>query len=224
MLFPSDAFARAGIFDQSVAACEDWDFVIRLVRAGYRFSRLNREVFYYRRLPSSASNQVYRMLASGLEVVRRCHHPDPRLSYDIHEDGYARENLDSNLLNYHAACMGLSSLSSDTEAFDHILRSLNVPTEVDWTEFGKIYRSSAWWNSLAIDADQPRILQEAQSRAATLIRQYAGEQHWGRDMIMGILIPDFMELLLRPGPKKALRLFREWKRGTQIIDELDAGL
>jgi glycosyltransferase involved in cell wall biosynthesis len=222
MLFPSDAFARAGIFDQSVAACEDWDFVIRLVRAGYRFSRLNREIFYYRRLPSSASNQVHRMLASGLEVVRRCHNPDTRVSGDLYAEGYDRARMEVNLLHYHAACMGLSSLSSDAESFSHILRSLKVPADPDWTGFGKTYRVWTWWNSLAIDGDQRALILAAQTRAVALIRQYASDEPWCRDMFMSILTPDFMDLLRRPGPGKALRLLREWKMAREMASKTTA--
>lgn len=216
ILFPTNAFDRIGKFDQSVASCEDWDFIIRMARAGYRFNKVNQEIFYYRRLPSSASNQVYRMLASGLEVVRRCHNPDARVSTDLYADGYNRASMDVNLLNYHAASMGLSSLTSDAESFAHILRSLNVPADADWTGFGKTYRVSTWWNSLAIDGDQRALILAAQTRAVALISQYAGEEPWCRDMIMSILTPDFMELLRRPGPGKALRLLREWKMARAI--------
>jgi len=220
ILFPTDAFARIGRFDQTVASCEDWDFVIRLARAGYRFIRLNREIFYYRRLLSSASNQAYRMLVSGCEVIRRCHERDGRITGDLYADGYNKEQRDANLLYYHAVCMGISSLSSNTDIFREIVHSVRAPVNADWVEFGKAFRLSVWWNSLAVEGDQEQLIREAQSRSISLIKQTAGHQEWCRNMVLGILSPDFRELLLRPGPRKALRLFREWKMARQIVDQL----
>ncbi len=221
ILFPTDAFNRVGSFDQSVASCEDWDFVIRLARVGYRFTALNREVFYYRRLLASASNQVTRMLASGLEVVRRCHYGDSRVIGDLYADGYQNDRIDLNLFYYHAACLGLAVLSPTPNAFQDVMRSIKVPLNVNWVEFRRIFCQSIWWNSLAVDGDQSDLVLEAQARGVSLIKLFAGDQKWHRDMVLSILSPDFRQLLLRPGPKKALRLFREWRMARQIAGQIN---
>ena len=220
VLFPTEAFARIGNFDQAVASCEDWDFLIRMARAGYRFTGLNREVFYYRRLPTSASNQVRRMLDSGLEVIRRCHNPDLRVRDDLYAEGFRADDLVHNLLGYHASCLGLASLSTNDENFVHILKSIQVPAHVNWKEFGKKFRVSLRWNSLARDGEQEVIIRQAYKNVLHSIRLHAADQPWCRDMIFGMLSPDFTELLLRPGPKKALRLLREWKAARTIADDL----
>lgn len=211
ILFPSDAFARVGRFDQAVAGCEDWDFVIRLARAGYRFNRHSREVFRYRRLPASASNQVLKMHRSGLEVVRRCHFNDPRVVNDNYPQGYEQHRLDLNMFLYHLASLGLAALDPAPDNFRQIIAEARPPAGVNWTEAVATFRQSLWWNSLAVQGEHYRVMEEASSRAMQLFKEQARQYGWCQDMVTVMLKPDLMQLLRRPGPKKALRLFREWQ-------------
>lgn len=221
IIFPTNAFSRIGDFDQSVAGCEDWDFIIRMARAGYKFRKLNREILYYRRRYASASNQANKMLASGLEVIRRAYNRDSRVTGDRYADGYSKAGQEASLFNYYGACMGLASLYTDPDVFKGILQSVTIPGNVNWTRFGEELRQSIWWNSFAVSGNRLSVMLQAQTRGVSLIKQVAREQEWCRDMIMGILSPDFRQLLLRPGPKKALRLYREWKLARQIYEQLD---
>ncbi len=219
ILFPTDAFEKVGLFDQDVAGCEDWDFIIRLARTGYCFSGINKEVFYYRRVPLSASNQAMKMLFSGLEVIRRCHMGDPRVQGDLFSEGYRSNDLDNNLFSYQAACFGASLLSTGDEC-QKILHALKIPAKPDWKKFGEAFRKSIWWNSLAGGGKQRELILEAQIRCVNLIREVAGHHDWSEKMIGSVLFPDFAELLQRPGPQKAWRLLREWQLARQIYKKV----
>ncbi len=220
ILFSSDAFEKVGDFDQSVAACEDWDFIVRLARAGYCFKYVNKEVFYYRRIRSSASNQANRMLSSGLEVVHRCHRKDIRIKEDLFPDGYRRNDLENNLFYYYAVCMGLASLSDDADCVKEIIQSIKLPPTPDWRKFGNAYRLSLWWNSLAIVGNKEDIICNAQINCVQSINELFEEEIWCKEMAMSIISPDFRQLIFRPGPKKALRLYREFKLAKKIIEKM----
>jgi len=219
ILFPTDAFEKIEGFDQSVAGCEDWDFVIRLARTGYNFTGINKEVFYYRRVPFSASNQVTKMLESGLEVIRRCHDRDPRVQGDLYGEGYRSNDLDKNLFNYQAACLASSLFASGGES-EVILRALKVPAKPDWKEFGEAFRKSIWWQSLAAGANQRELILSAQIKCVALTRAEKGLYYCSEEMINSVLFPDFGQLWRRPGPQKAWRLFREWQLASQIYKEM----
>lgn len=223
ILFPADAFDRIGKFDQLVAGCEDWDFIIRLARAGYRFRRANREIFYYRCRTTSASKQAHKMLQSGLEVIRRCYNRDDRVIGDTCVNGYPKDNLENNQFSYYALCMGISALYTDSSIFTEIIRSIKIPRNPDWAQFGKEFRESVWWHSLLLGNDlDTDMLRKVWIRSVSLIKQVAGDKKWCRSMILGILSPEWGALLHRPGPKKALRLFREWKAARELYDQLNS--
>lgn len=221
ILFPTTAFDRVGDFDQEVAGCEDWDFIIRLMRAGYHFRRLDEEVFYYRRVPFSASNQARKMLKSGLEVIRRSHNRDMRIQGDSYADGHPDEFLQSNLFNYHAYCLAIAALSEDMEDCRHVLRNVQIPKKPDWRGFGSIFRHSIWWNSLVAEGNSEDAKRRSQVKCVKTIAEIAAEQTWGDDMITHILFPDFRQLLARPGPKKAFRLIDDWMFARQTYRDLD---
>ena len=74
MLFPSSVFNEIGDFDQDVAGCEDWDFLIRLARAGYSFRRVNKPVFKYRAAPATRRTGCTCQAAMLYSVVSRVIH------------------------------------------------------------------------------------------------------------------------------------------------------
>lgn len=52
MMIPRSCIEKAGMFDPSLRACEDWDFCVRLVMAGYTFANIP-EVLVHKRLHST---------------------------------------------------------------------------------------------------------------------------------------------------------------------------
>jgi glycosyltransferase involved in cell wall biosynthesis len=63
------AYEAAGLFDESMRFCEDWDMVVRLSRYG-ELGFLNRVIIQYRRHASNAT----RDLAANSYAVRRLHY------------------------------------------------------------------------------------------------------------------------------------------------------
>ncbi len=221
VLFSSMAFARVGGFDPSLKVAEDWDFFIRLARTGFKFIKVDKEILYYRRHLASASNQVLDMISSGMEVVRRCHSKDSRITNDMYEDGFRSQDLEKNQFGYYANCLALSSLTSDIDELKKLILDMPIPANPDWRRFGEMYRLSIGWNSIAVQGDRAEIRRNAYIRLISLVKKIAGDQAWGRRMIMSILTPNFITLMYRPGPKKAIRLFKEWRFARQIIEQID---
>lgn len=221
VMFPTEAFEKVGTFDQAVAGCEDWDFMIRLARAGFSFKPVNKEVFYYRRIPLSASNRAKTMLLSGLEVIRRCHNRDERIRDDLYRHGYRNMDMDTNLFNYHGVCLGIASFSPGPSAVEEIIRTMSIPEKPDWDGFGNAFRLSVWWNSLVTDGSREEMIVEALKRCVLEITEAVGNESWCRDMIKNMLFPDLKPLLFRPGPKKSIRLFKEWRIAREIFNSFE---
>jgi hypothetical protein len=76
---------EAGSFDTGLVACEDWDLWQRIARTGARFRAVPAVLAFYRQRPGSASTAVERFLTDGLEVIRRIHRPDPRVTAPLPE-------------------------------------------------------------------------------------------------------------------------------------------
>jgi len=74
------AIATVELFDESLAALEDWDLWLRLAGAGHRFVAVPGALVDYRRHPGSMSRDIGRMLAAAHTVLRkhRGHHPTAR--------------------------------------------------------------------------------------------------------------------------------------------------
>ena len=62
---------RAGLFDRSLRACEDWDMWLRLAAAGVRFVAVPEARVRYRNHPASMSKDPRLMWRSGLRVLDR---------------------------------------------------------------------------------------------------------------------------------------------------------
>jgi|GEM_PF-4093048 len=216
MLFPRDVFDAAGTFDQAVAGCEDWDFLARTARAGYRFRRIGPAVFNYRRHMASASNQAYSMYRSGCEVIRRCHRRDPRLARDVFPDGNTVDNIDDNLLNYGASCLALAVLGGDEAGARMILQEMDPAGLCRLKSAGRSYRLGLAWYGLALGGDRTDGIRAAMAGTAALLHGHAGDRRTAAGILGNLLTPDFGELLRQPGPKKALRLFREWRLSRGI--------
>lgn len=221
VLFPSEAFEKVGVFDQQVAGCEDWDFFIRLARAGYIFNRVKKDIFYYRRVHLSASHQASKMLNSGLEVIRRCHARDTRVKEDSYPLGYPDESLDVKLFYFHARCLASAMFSADKQDYRTIVSSVKVPEDPDWMQFGNAFRMALWWNGLAFDGKGNDVIRDAQVRCVNFVAELQNSYEWHQDMARGILFPDFKQLLFRPGPKKALRLLRERRMAKNVLSMIE---
>ena len=68
-----------GGFDTSLRSCEDWDLWQRVARTGARFGTVRDKLALYRIRRGSMTSYGARILADGLEVLRRGHAPDPRV-------------------------------------------------------------------------------------------------------------------------------------------------
>lgn len=217
MLFPRGVFDAAGIFDQAVAGCEDWDFLIRAARSGFRFRRISRPVFNYRRHTASASNQAYKMYCSGREVVFRCHRGEPRLSRDAFPEGNIIDSVDDNLLRYAASCLALAVLSGDEKGALQILQDVDPARLGRLKPAGRCYRLGLVWYSLALEGGRKARIREAMGRTVELVNDYAGNHRVAGEILKVLLYPDFGELLRRPGPKKARRMLGEWLQARHIM-------
>jgi glycosyltransferase involved in cell wall biosynthesis len=220
MLFPSSVFNEIGDFDQDVAGCEDWDFLIRLARAGYSFRRVNKPVFKYRRHVSSASNQAYRMYLSGRNVIQRCFQGDPRVARDRYPGGNTVDDHNQALLNYCASCFASAILSNDIEAAKKILLDQNLNEYNNLKSFGRSFMRGLWWHSLTDFSNQEIVMKKAQLKASEVMARCIDNSTISINAIKNILYPEFGQLLLRPGPKKAYRLLREWLAAREVVEKL----
>ena len=219
MIIPSSAFEEIGGFDQEVAGCEDWDMLIRLARAGYRFRRVNKPVFNYRRHMGSASNQAYGMYLSGREVIHRCYRGDPRVALDMYPNGNTVDDHDTILQNYCASCLALSALSDDIDNALKIIHDANLSERSNLKAFGRNFTRGLWWYSLSDLSNRKLLIKNAQTNAIEVITRSIKDTALSKKIIKKILYPDFRQLLLRPGPKKARRMVREMLLARDVIDK-----
>lgn len=91
VLVPRHMIAEVGLFDPSLAACEDWDLWQRIARKGARFIGVEEPTAFYLTHFGSMSRNFAALAASGVEVLARCRRPDPRVGScdDRYADGYA---------------------------------------------------------------------------------------------------------------------------------------
>ena len=71
---------KVGRFDTSLRKSADWDLWQRIARGGARFGAVREVLAFYRMQPHSASMEAEQLLRDGLQVLRRGHGPDPRVS------------------------------------------------------------------------------------------------------------------------------------------------
>ena len=60
---------KIGLQQVIVRCCEDWDYWLRVARAGGNFYGIDEKLFYYRRHDSNMSNNVLQMLYAKLSVL-----------------------------------------------------------------------------------------------------------------------------------------------------------
>ena len=100
------AVRELGGFDEGLKSSEDWDLWQRLARAGRRFAQTRRRVAFYRARPGSLSRDLPRAAHAGLEVMRRGHAPDPRVTGAAprHRDGAPADDLPTHEFYYLLWC------------------------------------------------------------------------------------------------------------------------
>jgi glycosyltransferase involved in cell wall biosynthesis len=62
---------RAGLFDEQLRACEDWDLWLRLLLAGCQISRIDHDVVAYRVHPGQMTRQSERMRTAILSMLNK---------------------------------------------------------------------------------------------------------------------------------------------------------
>lgn len=102
-----------GGFDVSFRNCSDWEFWLRLARAGARFGAVRERLAYYRLRPASVSIGVQNIAllhANALRVLDLAHGPDPRVPHPLpeHAGGAPRELLALRRLLITCWCAGLA--------------------------------------------------------------------------------------------------------------------
>ena len=74
-----------GLFDGTLKHCHDWDLWARLARTGLYFGCIPQPLVIYRMVPGSLSRSPRSFFASGKEIIRRTHLPDPRVLHPAPE-------------------------------------------------------------------------------------------------------------------------------------------
>lgn len=94
------AVEKAGLFDESMRRCEDWDLWIRLHRAGYRLARIGRPLAVYRDTDTGLSHAHFEQWQAACRVIDLSHSRDTRCPGCLpeHRDGPGEEN---RLAAYH---------------------------------------------------------------------------------------------------------------------------
>ena len=220
VLFPTGAISRIGEFDQSVAGCDDWDFLMRLARAGDEFVGIRQVVFHYRRLSSSASNQPIRMLRAGVEVIRRAHAPDERINDDQFPLGLASDEMEQKQLLWAADCFALAAVRGNQdemqEVFDHFPR----PHDPDWKSFACTFRKMLAWHTQPYCDDRESPFRDGLVEGSRFLADNVAEFQRGSEPFRCLVYPNFAELVAHPGPRKAIRLLKEWFEARSVVAAL----
>ena len=224
ILFPSSAFQRVGLLDQSVAGCDDWDFLVRLARSGYDFHGIDRVVFHYRRLATSASNRPQQMLAAGLEVIGRAHAPDDRVQQDRYPEGLAAEFMLAKQFLWGADCFALSAVRGQESEMEEVFCRIPQSEESCWYSFVLHIRQMLAWHCQPYGQRDTDPFGNGLFRAAQFLQQKLSTFEYGSKLWNALLYPGFSELLRRPGPRKAVRLIKEWRQGKSVSTRLLAEL
>lgn len=224
-LFPTNAFERVGSFDQEVAGCEDWDFLVRLARLGLEFKGIRKLVFHYRRMASSASNQPLKMLKAGLDVIRRAHGTDERVPDSMFPQGVEGSRMDDKLFQWGAHCLASEAVRDGGNNMEQLFQHIPVPTKADWEKFGTKFFHAARWHCDAFPSDDFSVkrkrLETGTLNGARFLVQHIPRSPQRTALLRLLLYPKFFTLLRWPGPKKTLRLWREWSKARALVIELD---
>lgn len=99
----------AGVFDGSHSGLEDWDFWLRIARAGGRFSSTDHCLVQYRQVSNSISSHPCSMYLDTLRVLDHLAGPDPRVAGALPElaNGVAAPHLAQLRLRVHSSYLGL---------------------------------------------------------------------------------------------------------------------
>jgi glycosyltransferase involved in cell wall biosynthesis len=67
-----DAILRAGLFDEEIRSCEDFDLWLRVIKSGGRIAYHRKRLVRYRRRAGSHSDDTIWMLSNLLKVLDKC--------------------------------------------------------------------------------------------------------------------------------------------------------
>ncbi len=217
VLFPTSAFDKVGKLDQAVAGCDDWDFLMRLARAGLTFHGINKVVFHYRRLASSASNRPRHMLDAGLEVIRRAHHPDVRVHDDNFPTGLPIESLAQKQFLWGADCFALAAVRGISAEIDDVFANIPVPPNPCWETFTVTVRKMLVWHCQPYRDGTTDPFRDGLIQSARYLKQRLSAFDPHSQACKSLIYPDFTQLIKRPGPRKAVRLWSEWRAAKSIL-------
>jgi len=220
VLFPTSAFDRIGQFDQTVAGCDDWDFLIRLARIGFEFEGINKVVFHYRRLSSSASNRPRHMLDAGLEVIRRAHAPDARVRDDKFPAGLPDDTLAQKKFLWAADCFALAAVRGNPTEMDEVFSSTPIPSNPCWKTFAVNVRKQLAWHCQPYGNGTSDPFRDGLINAARYLGQQLPQFVPRSELCNALIYPDFVQLAKHPGPRKALRLLKEWREAKSVLAAL----
>jgi peptidoglycan/xylan/chitin deacetylase (PgdA/CDA1 family)/SAM-dependent methyltransferase len=102
-----------GGFDANLRICEDWDFWLRVKRAGAKFGTVPTVSALYRTRPGSATSDIRLFLKSGFQLLDLSHGPDPRVPNPAPEfaNGWPSQDLPKHKYYYLCYCAGLQMAS-----------------------------------------------------------------------------------------------------------------
>ncbi len=100
---------EVGKFDTSLQKSADWDLWQRVARTGARFGAVREVLAYYRMTPNSSSLGAEQLLQDGLQVLRRGHECDERVSrpHPGYENGWQQDSVESQEFYLLSWCAGL---------------------------------------------------------------------------------------------------------------------
>lgn len=210
-LFPTRIFSDIGRFEQAVAGCEDWDFLMRAAESGYSFKRIPRVVFRYRRSSGTASTHPKKMLDAGLLVISRAFE---RRSSSMNE----LSNDDQRRLQFLFASesFGLSCLQGDTEIMEVVLQTTPLPSSAPVKDYFQRMRRSILWHSIPYGENAQKIAFSAIETGLMFLVNRCPNIFGHEAAIRYATHSNWKSLILRPGPRKAIRLIREEIWGHRV--------
>lgn len=137
-----------GLTLDGLSGVEDWDFAVRLTRAGLRVVRVPEALARYRQSRASFSRNPLPMLKARLELLDRCRKPDERLELPPAKQPVIDEAAWRRLRNRQVFfVLGLAAVGS-AAAMPEVLAS-RVAGENDWRAWARAFAEGVGYAALA---------------------------------------------------------------------------